>query len=91
VEIYGTKGTFLNGTDEAEFWDSTEKGAQPTKVNTPYRDYQKPDLIHSFVDACLGRGKPMVNFEDVERATRVCFAIEQSVNQGMPVKPLKTI
>lgn len=86
VEVYGTRKVFVNRPGPAEVWESTEKGAEPAQMATTYRDYQKPDLIGSFIDSILGRGEPLVSQSDVFRTMSVCFAIEQAAAQGHPVR-----
>ncbi len=86
VEVYGTKKAFVNRPGAAEIWDSTEKEALPSEMETPYRDYQKPDLICSFVDWIVGNGQPIVSPDDVFRTMSTCFAIEQAAKTGHPVR-----
>jgi len=86
LEVYGTRKAFINRADAAEVWDSTEKDAPPSLMETPYRDYQKPELIGSFLDWILGKGQPIVPPEDVFRAVGICFAIEEAVATGSPVR-----
>ena len=86
VEVFGTKKAFVNRPGSAEIFESTEKGSAPAEMATPYYDYQKPDLICSYVDSLLGKGEPIVSADDVFRTMAVCFAIEESVAKGRPVK-----
>ena len=86
VEVYGTEKAFVNRHGVAEIWESTEKNAPPSDMKTPYRDYQKPDLICSFVDWILGRGEPLVTPDDVFRTMSTCFAIERAAAEGNPVQ-----
>jgi predicted dehydrogenase len=89
LEIYGTKKTFINRCDSAEVYMSSEKGHAPELIETPYRDYNKPDLICSFIDSILKRGNPIVSAADIFRTMDTCFAIEESVHTGKSVQ-LKT-
>lgn len=86
VEVHGTQKSFINRPGAAEIWESTEKDAPPTEMETPYRDYQKPDLICSFIDWILGRGEPLVTPDDVFRTMSTCFAVEQAAAEGNPVE-----
>jgi predicted dehydrogenase len=85
VEIHGTGKVFINREGSAELWENTGKGIPPTPVDTPYRDYQKPDLIWSFIDQILGKGKALIQADEVFRLMSVCFAIEESVSVGHPI------
>lgn len=85
VEVYGTKKAFLNRPASAEIWESTEKGAEPVEMETPYRDYQKPDLICRFIDWIRGKGEPLVTPDDVFRTMATCFAVEEAATVGRPV------
>ena len=79
VQLFGTKQTFQNHPAAAQVFCSTEKDIPPVAMDIPYRDYQKPDLICSFVDCILGRGVPIVPAADVFRTMAACFTIEESV------------
>ncbi len=84
VEVYGSKRTFVNRPGPAEVFTSKEKGADPVLIDVPYHDYQKPELIGSFIDWILGRGDPIVSPQDVYRAMATCFAVEKAVASGKP-------
>jgi predicted dehydrogenase len=87
VEVHGTKKLFINRPDAAEIHFSTEKDAEPERMMTPYRDYQKKELICSFVDSIVGTGPMLVSPDDVFRALSVCFAINKAVTTGAAVRP----
>lgn len=87
IEIHGTRKLFINRPEAAEIHSSTDKGALPELMDTPYRDYQKKELICSFIDAILGSGPPLVSPEDVFRALSVCFAINKAAATGATVAP----
>ena len=84
IEVYGSKKTFLNRPGPAEVFTSKQKGADPELMDVPYYDYQKPELICSFVDWILDRGEPVVTPRDIYRAMATCFAIEKAVISGNP-------
>jgi len=86
LEVHGTKRMFQNRPGAAEVWESTGRDAVAVEVETPYKDYKKPDLIHSFIDWILGAGEPIVCPEDVFQTMFTCFAIEDAVSSGKPVK-----
>ena len=81
VRVYGTDGSFVNGLpDGAFYWPDR---VEP--VADAYPGVHKGDLLHSFVDACLGRGQAAVTEKDVFAALSVCFAIERSLADQRPV------
>ena len=82
VEVFGTKRTFINRPGPAEVFTNTEKGADPELMELPYYDYQKPELIGSFIDWILGSGEPIVSPRDIYRTMATCFAIEESLANG---------
>lgn len=84
VQVYGTKRTFVNQTGPADVFSSTEKGVEPEPMDVPYYDYQKPELIGSFVDWILDRGEPVVSPRDVFRTMATCFAVEEAATTGKP-------
>lgn len=86
VQVYGSRRTFVNQPGPGEIYRTTEKGSAPGPMETPYYDYQKPDLIGSYVDWILGRGQPIVSPKDVFRTMATCFAIEEAVKSGKPVQ-----
>ena len=79
VQVFGSKKTFVNAVGPAEVYDSTEKNSRPDLLETPYRDYQKPDLICSFIDWIQGCGEPMVSTDDAFNTMAACFSIEDAV------------
>lgn len=85
LQIYGTKQTFVNQIGSAEVYRSVEKGALPELMDVPYYDYQKTELIGSYIDWILGRGEPIVSPRDVFRTMATCFAVEKAVAEGKPV------
>lgn len=87
VEVHGTKKLFINRPDAAEVHFSTEKDAEPERMGTPYRDYQKKELICSFVDSIVETGPMLVSTDDVFRALSVCFAINKALTTGAAVRP----
>lgn len=86
LEIHGTKKLFINGNPDASLYCSVEKGAEAEVVTTPYRDYQKTDLIYSFVQSILGEGPALVSATEVFEVTDVCLAINESLETGKPVR-----
>ena len=84
VEVYGHQRTFINRPGSAEIYTTTSKGVKPELMNTPYYDYQKPDLIMSFINCILGKGPPIVTIDDIYRTMATCFAIENAVSSGLP-------
>lgn len=86
VALYGTKATFINGRQEGLFYTSHDPAVAPEKIIAPYTGMRKGDLIPSFVDAILGRGKAQVSEDDAFATMSVCFAIEKAHTQGGCVK-----
>lgn len=86
VNLYGTKATFVNGTECGRLYSSRDPKVTPLRLETAYPGTHKGELIASFVNAILGRGSAEVTEEDVFASLSVCFAIERSVHSGAPVK-----
>jgi predicted dehydrogenase len=85
VRVYGTRATFLNRPEHAVYHTSSDPAQAPERSDAPYRDYRKPDLVWSFLDAIHGGAPPLVSCDEVFRAAAVCFAIEESLQKGVPV------
>ena len=86
VILYGTTATFINGIDHGRLYTSRNPDEVPLCLDTAYPGVHKGALLSSFVDAILGRGAAEVTEEDVFASLSVCFAIERSVQAGVPVK-----
>jgi len=86
LTIYGTKATYVNGSEAALVYTSREPGAEPKRLTTAYPGTHKGDLIDSFVDAVQGGAPPEVPADDVLRAMAVSLAIDEAVRQGGPVQ-----
>lgn len=81
LSIYGTKATFHHQPDAGMLYHSAEPGAEPERLELPYRGYRRGDLIPEFIDSILG-GDAGVSADDVFHAMAVCFAIERSAASG---------
>jgi predicted dehydrogenase len=82
LQVYGSRATFINGTEYGLLYTSREPGDEPQKIPEPYPGRQKHEIIHSFVDSILHGELPAVDSGDVFRAMSVCFAIEKATHQG---------
>ncbi|MCX8045000.1 MAG: Gfo/Idh/MocA family oxidoreductase [Desulfobacterota bacterium] len=82
LSVYGTKGSFINGTDHALLYTSHSAGTIPEVISTLYPGVHKGDLIYSFIEAILNDTEPEVSSNDVFRVMAVCFAIEQAARNG---------
>lgn len=86
VSLYGTRGTFTNGLEGGRVITSRDPKARPETLKTAYPGSAKGDLIPSFVRSILGEGRAGVDAEDIFRVMSVCFAADESVAKGRPVK-----
>jgi predicted dehydrogenase len=86
VQVFGTKGTFVNGLDAATLWTDTGDGARPERVEAAYPGVRKGHLIRSFVDAVAGGGDPLVTSDQVFHVMATCFAIDRAAETGRPVE-----
>ena len=80
--VYGTKASYEHGLPYAARYVSRDPAVPPERVMDEYPGMGKGDLIPSFVDAVTGRGKAIVNEQDVFAALSVCFAIDRSITSG---------
>jgi len=85
VSIYGTRGTFENGLTAAHLYRSRDPTDAPERMTEPYPGTAKGDLIPSFVDAILGRGRAEVEEADVFASMDVCFAVDRSLREHAPI------
>ncbi len=86
LACFGTRATFMNGTNHAQLYTSRDPERAPMIIDTDYPGTHKGDLLPGFVDAILGRGEPEVSESNVFDSLAVCFAIERSAHGGLPVK-----
>jgi len=84
VLLYGTEATFENAVPSALLYRSRDVGVPPEMINSAYPGVDKGDLLPSFVDAILGRGRALVEEADVFAAMSACLAINRSVRSGKP-------
>ena len=80
--VYGTTASFENGLLSALRYVSRDPTIPPQRVTDEYPGMGKGDLVPSFVDAVMGRGKAIVDEQDVFAALSVCFAIDRSIATG---------
>jgi predicted dehydrogenase len=86
VQVFGTKGTFVNGLDAATLWTDPGDGARPEPVEAAYPGVRKGHLIRSFVDAVVGDGEPLVTAGEVFHVLATCFAIDRAAETGVAVE-----
>lgn len=86
VHVYGTRATFVNDLPHARLYTSRDRDAEPALVKQDYPGYRKGDLILGFVQSILDGSVPPVTDTDVFRTLAVCFAVEQSMETGQPVR-----
>lgn len=75
LTVFGTEGTFVNGLEHATLF--TASGQE--RLDAAYPGVGKGDLVHSFIDAVLGQGAPVVTAAEVFATMDVCLAIEEAV------------
>jgi len=79
LAIYGTKGTFINGLENALLYQSRNPQVRPKIIDAAYPGTHKGELILSFIDAVLSDTIPEVSSDDVFNAMSVCFALEKAM------------
>ncbi len=84
--LYGTKATFENGRGPGLLWQTRDPSAAPKTLDTAYPGVAKGDLIPSFVDAVVGKGRALVTEDDVLAAMAVGLAIDYSLAERRPVR-----
>lgn len=80
--VYGTKATFENALPHALLYRSRDPAQAPDCIEDAYPGAGKGDLIPSFIDAVLGRGRAVVDEEDVFATLSLCFTIERAIAGG---------
>lgn len=86
LSVYGTRGTWVNDTPHARWYDSRDPKREPRLVDDPYPGVHKGALLAGFIDAILSGGECAVTEDDVFRCLSVCLAIEDSAATGQPVR-----
>lgn len=82
LSVYGTKGSFINGSDHALLYTSRSNDSLPEVIRDPYPGVHKGDLIYGFIEAILNDTEPDVSSNDVVEVMTICFGIEQAVMSG---------
>ena len=83
VEIYGTKGVFMQGHMGAAYSFSRSEINQLEIVDDAYPGVGKADMIPAFVSSVLNEQEPDVRAQEVLDAMAVSLAIDDSVNYGV--------
>jgi len=84
LSVYGTKASYENNLPEAKFYTSNNPDVSADKINTKYPGVAKGDLIPGFIDTILGKGKAVIEEDDIFAAMSVCLAIDRSLITGKP-------
>lgn len=85
VEVYGTKGTFINDLPAAKVF-SGDASTNEQLVDWPYPAMEKGDHLPAFVAAIRGDGEPSVSTVDVLRVMDICFAAVDAIRERRTVK-----
>ena len=83
VEVYGTKASFVNGREQAIWYQERESSGEIMEQTNA--GVAKGVLFSDFIDCIVERREPIVCREDVFSAMSVCLAVEESVREGSPV------
>jgi len=85
LNVYGTKGTFVNDRGDAHLhWSDRPEDVET--VTTPYPGTRKGDLLPQFVEAIRTGKEPNVGARDVFRAMDVCFAAWEALQSRRTTK-----
>ena len=85
VSVYGTRGTFENGTEEGRYWAERDPAVRPERAVLADPGAAKGDLIPGFVDSVLGRGPGEVSAREILTGMAACLAIDRACREGQPV------
>ncbi len=86
LTVYGTKATFVNDIKGAWLFESRDLKQAPQEIDKPYPDVRKGDLIQNFIEWILNGAEPIVSTGDVFKTMSVCFAIQEALETGKPVR-----
>ena len=84
--VYGTKGTFIHGHNDAFYYHSRDPLLPPEVDNNLYPSANKGDMIPSFIDYILSGKKPLIAEKEVFDAMSISLAIECSLTEKCSVK-----
>ena len=86
LDIWGTKATFVNYPDHGLFYSSQQPSDTPEIINLDYPGAYKGDLLNNFVRSITCNTPLEVGIEDIFNVMSVCFAIDNSLKQGKPLR-----
>jgi predicted dehydrogenase len=87
LSIYGTNKTFMHDIEGANIVETVESHPVFHKINKDYPGNEKDKIISSFVDSVVDtKAKAINNADDVFNTMSVCFAAEDAVQKGQPIK-----
>ena len=90
LDLFGTKGTFLNDTPDARVFTGSEPEDEE-RMQAAYPAMEKGDLLPDFIQAIRHGRLPLVNHIDVFRVMDVCFAAVESIEQKRTVQVVYSI
>ncbi|MEF2144728.1 MAG: Gfo/Idh/MocA family oxidoreductase [Desulfovibrionaceae bacterium] len=85
LAVFGTKRTFLHGLEGGVYLDSPEAAPRPAQGVYPARE-ERVRAQHAFLDAVCGQGKALISETDIFNVMSVCFAADESMRTGGPVR-----
>ena len=83
--IYGSKKTFINHTDNAEIY-SGDKLTDRIKDKSQYPGFEKGDLLPEFVKSIRNNQSHEVTGIDIFRVMDICFAIWEAYKKRKTIK-----
>jgi predicted dehydrogenase len=84
--VYGSEATFQHELNQAEIIISRDAQVEPKNIDEAYPGTRKGDLLADFVSSIIQDKPAEVSCDDVFNSMSVCFAVEESMNTGKPVK-----
>ena len=85
LNIYGSKKTFINHTDNAEIY-SGDKLTDRVKDKSHYPGFEKGDLLPDFVKSIRNNKNHEVSGIDIFRVMDICFAIWEAYKKRKTIK-----
>lgn len=86
VTLYGTRATYVNDLPQARLFTDRNQAVCPKQLSSDYPGVHKGALIKSFINEIRGAGAAIVQPKQAFQAMEVCFAIEESLQTGKPVR-----
>ena len=84
--LYGTKKTFIQNTDNAKIFSSREKNKNSIILKKKYINNEKVYILSNYIDYLRKKTRRIITTKEIFNSMSLCFAIHESLKKKKLIK-----